>query len=85
MRTARRKLQELAERVLAGEFSPRFTRRWAEERPEVLGYLYVDGHVRPYHGRRHRLPKTHVQRRRLCMPATTNYWVNDAQAQPLPS
>jgi len=83
MRTARRKLQELAERALAGEFSQRFTRRWAEDRPEVLGYLYVDGHVRPYHGRRHRLPKTHVQRRRLCMPATTDYWVNDAEAQPL--
>ena len=47
-----------------------------------MGYLYIDGHVRPYHGRRHRLPKTFVQRRRLCMPATTEVWVNDARAQP---
>ena len=29
------------------------------------------------------LPKTHVPRRRLCMPATTDYWVNDANAEPL--
>jgi hypothetical protein len=51
--------------------------------PETLGFLYVDGHVRPYNGRKHTLPKTHVQRRRLCMPATTDYWVNDAEAEPV--
>ena len=59
-----------------------FARRWAQAEPEALGYLYIDGHVRPYHGRRHRIPKTFVQRRRLCMPATTEVWVNDARAQP---
>jgi hypothetical protein len=83
MKTARRKLAELADRGKALEFAQAFTRRWAEEDPEALGYLYFDGHVRPYHGRTHTLPKTHVQRRRLCMPATTDYWVNDANAEPL--
>ena len=83
MKTARRKLAELADRGLGLEFSRAFSQRWAEQQPEALGYLYIDGHVRPYHGRKHRLPKTHVQRRRLCMPATTDYWVNDANAEPL--
>ena len=83
MKTARRKLAELAERGQALEFSRAFSERWAEEDPDALGYLYIDGHVRPYHGRKHKLPKTHVQRRRLCMPATTDYWVNDANAEPL--
>jgi len=83
MKTARRKLKELGLRGLASEFAGEFARRWAEEAPEALGYLYVDGHVRPYNGRKHKLPKTHVQRRRLCMPATTDYWVNDAKAEPL--
>jgi len=83
MKTARRKLVELADRGKALEFSRSFTERWAEEEPEALGYLYLDGHVRPYHGRKHKLPKTHVQRRRLCMPATTDYWVHDANAEPL--
>ena len=83
MKTARRKLAELADRRLALEFSRAFTKRWAEQDPDALGYLYIDGHVRPYHGRRHTLPKTHVQQRRLCMPATTDYWVNDANAEPL--
>ena len=83
MKTARRKLAELAQRGQALEFSRAFSERWAREEPEALGYLYLDGHVRPYHGRKHKLPKTHVQRRRLCMPATTDYWVNDANAEPL--
>ena len=83
MKTLRRKLAELSERNKALEFSGAFSERWALQEPEALGYLYIDGHVRPYHGRTHTLPKTHVQRRRLCMPATTDYWVNDANADPL--
>ena len=83
MKTARRKLAEVARRGKALEFSRSFSNRWATEDPDALGYLYIDGHVRPYHGRKHKLPKTHVQRRRLCMPATTDYWVNDANAEPL--
>ena len=83
MKTARRTLAELAGRGLALEFSRALAERWATEAPDALGYLYIDGHVRPYHGRTLTLPKTHVPRRRLCMPATTDYWVNDANAEPL--
>jgi len=83
MKTARRKLDELADRRQGREFARAFAERWAEEDPDALGYLYIDGHVRPYHGRKHTLPKAHVPRRRLCMPATTDYWVNDANAKPL--
>lgn len=83
MKTVRRKLCELASRGQALEFSRAFASRWTEQAPDALGYLYIDGHVRPYHGRTHVLPKTHVQRRRLCMPATTDYWVNDANGEPL--
>ncbi len=83
LKTARRKLAELAGRGRALEFSRAFAQRWATEAPDALGYLYIDGHVRPYHGRTLTLPKTHVPRRRLCLPATTDYWVNDANAAPL--
>jgi transposase len=83
MKTVRRKLSELAGRGQALEFSRGFAKRWSERAPQTLGYLYIDGHVRPYHGRTHKLPKTHVQRRRLCMPATTDYWVNDSNGEPL--
>ena len=83
MKTLRRKLAEMARREQALTLKAAFAHRWAVEQPELLGFLYVDGHVRPYNGRKHSLPKTHVPRRRLCMPATTDYWVNDAVADPL--
>jgi transposase len=82
-KTLRRKLAELGAIGRALEFGAAFARRWARAEPELLGFLYVDGHVRPYNGRKHTLPKTHVPRRRLCMPATTDYWVNDTRSDPL--
>src|SRR3989304_2140705 len=47
-----------------------------------MGFLYVDGHVRAYHGK-HSIPKAHVARMRLAMPATTDYWINDQAGEPL--
>ncbi|MFH1605473.1 MAG: putative transposase [Pseudomonadota bacterium] len=82
-KTVRRKLAELAERGQATRLSAGLAERWVRQTPRALGYLYFDGHVRAYHGQKHRLTKTHVARRRLCMPATTDYWVNDKNAEPL--
>jgi hypothetical protein len=81
VKTLRRKLSEMGAK--ARDFSASLARHWVREAPEALGFLYVDGHVRPYHGRKHKLPETHVARRRLCMPATTDFWVNDGKAEPL--
>lgn len=83
VKTIRRKLKEIGKKGRARKFSMLLTRRWAEETPERMEFLYVDGHVRAYHGRKHKLPKTHVARRRLCMPATTDMWVNDTDSEPL--
>ena len=47
-----------------------------------MAFLYVDGHVRVYHGKR-TIPKAHVARMRLAMPATTDYWINDQSGDPL--
>jgi transposase len=83
VKTLRRKLWELTARKQAAVFSRRLTQRWVSENAEAVGLLYVDGHVRPYHGNTHKLPKAWVARRRLCMPATTDIWVNQQDAQPL--
>jgi len=53
-----------------------------EQNPELAGTLYVDGHVRLYHGELTKLPKRYVTRQRLCLRGTTDYWVNDALGQP---
>ena len=83
VKTLRRKLKELGGYNLAAVFKGELAKYWAEKEPDSLGYLYIDVHVRPYHGRKHTLPKTHVARRRLCMPATTDFWVNDTKNDPL--
>jgi hypothetical protein len=50
--------------------------------PESVGTLYVDGHVRVYHGALTKLPRKYVTRERLCLRGTTDYWVNDARGRP---
>ena len=58
------------------------SRDWLEAAPDLAGTLYVDGHVRLYHGHQTALPRRYVSRQRLCLRATTDYWVNDALGQP---
>jgi transposase len=82
VKTLRRKLQRLAERRRAEQFGAELARLRAARLGAVLGFLYVDGHVRVYHGK-HRLPYAHVARMRLSMPGTTDYWVNDRRGDPL--
>jgi len=80
--TLRRKLGEMGRRGLARRFNQRLTERWARSEPELLGLLYYDGHVRPYHGK-HALPKHHVQRRGRPMPAVQDFHVNNSRSDPL--
>jgi hypothetical protein len=83
VKTLRRKLRDMGQRQLADTFRRRFTERWAKAAPGELALLYVDGHVRPYHGRKHVLPKHHVQQRGRSMPGTKDFHVNDWRADPL--
>ncbi len=82
VKTIRRKLTRLAGYGRAAEFGHALAEQRVQSRGNVMGFLYVDGHVRAYHGKR-KLPKAYVARRHLAMPATTDYWVNDAEGEPL--
>jgi len=82
IKTVRRKLTRLASFHKAEQLGAELARLRVEERGRLLGFLYVDGHVRAYHGQRN-IPKAHVARMRLSMPATTDYWVNDQAGDPL--
>lgn len=82
VKTLRRKLSRLAAGGKAAEFGRALAQRRVAQRGQALGFLYVDGHVRVYHGQ-HRLPKAHVARMRLSLPATSDYWVNDTAGDPL--
>ena len=82
VKTLRRKLERLAGFGRATEFGRQLAQRRVRGFGDAMGFLYVDGHVRAYHGKR-TLPKTHVARMRIAMPATTDYWVNDTAGEPL--
>jgi transposase len=82
VKTLRRKLTRLAAAGCAAQFGQALAQSRIAARGEAFGFLYIDGHVRVYHGQ-HRLPKTHVARMRLSMPATSDYWVNDSSGDPL--
>jgi hypothetical protein len=82
MKTLRRKLDELAARKKGLEFVRLLAEARAAEHANALAYLYIDGHVRVYSGQEG-LPKAYVMQRRLAMPGTTDYWVNDKEGQPL--
>jgi len=77
----RRKLRRLAAVGRAATFGRALAHTRVADRGAVMGFRSIDGHVRVYHGQR-TLPKAHVARMRLAMPATTDYWVNDARAIP---
>ena len=82
VKTLRRKLAQLAVAGQAVAFGRALAEERVRQRGTALGFLYVDGHVRVYHGQ-HRLPKAHVARLRLSLPATSDYWVNDRTGDPL--
>jgi len=81
VKTVRRKLTEISGRGKSHEFLSELATRIRKENEDLLGFLYVDGHVRAYHGKK-KLPKTWAAMRRMCLPATTDYWVNDAEGAP---
>jgi hypothetical protein len=82
VKTVRRKLSRLAAIGRAADFGRALAERRIATSGAALGFLYVDGHVRVYHGKRV-LPKAHVTQMRIAMPATTDYWINDAKGEPL--
>lgn len=83
VKTVRRKLAELGRQGRAHAWQQALTAHWVQQTPDTLGHLYVDGHVRAYHGRAHRLPAQRVARLGRLMPGTQDIHVHDAAAQPL--
>ena len=82
VKTLRRKLARLAAAGRAAQFGQALAQQRVAARGAALGFLYTDGHVRVYHGQ-HALPKAHVARMRISLPATSDYWVNDSAGDPL--
>ena len=82
VKTLRRKLARLAAAGRAAQFGQALAQQRVALRGAALGFLYTDGPVRVYHGH-HTLPKAHVARMRISLPAPSDYWVNDSAGDPL--
>jgi len=82
VRTLRQKLGLLAQSGQVEAWSKALSVEWMKEHEELAGVLYVDGHVRVYHGELTQRPRRYVARERVCLRGTTDYWVNDRKGQP---
>ena len=82
VRTLRQKIRLLSDSDRPEQWSAELCRQWMEAAPEQAGTLYIDGHVRVYNGHQTKLPRHYVARQRLCLRATSDYWVNAMDGQP---
>lgn len=81
-RTLREKVGILGQGDQAARWASELSREWMGMFPDSAGVLYIDGHVRVYHGQQTELPRHYVARQKLCLRATTDYWVNAMDGQP---
>lgn len=82
VRCLRMKMDELSADNAAEHWAAHLSRHWMQADPDAAGVLYIDSHVRVYHGHLTKLPKRYVSREKLCLRGNTDYWVNDAIGRP---
>ena len=82
VRCLRQKLDDLSAGDIAEQWAAHLSKYWMDKDPNWAGTLYIDGHVRVYHGGLTKPPRRYVSRERLCLRGTTDYWVNDAIGRP---
>jgi hypothetical protein len=83
VRTLRAKLKRLCQDLgRALRWNAELAKEWIARQNDSDLYFYCDGHVRVYHGEQTALPRHYVARERLCLRATTDYWINALDGQP---
>lgn len=82
VRTLRKKIKHLALKGQPEKWSAQLCQEWMQADTQAANVLYIDGHVRVYHGSQTSLPRHYVSREKLCLRATVDYWVNAMDGQP---
>ena len=83
VRCLRDKIKLLTSQNQAQNLNHLLINHWYSKPSEEASFLYIDGHVRIYYGHQANLPAKFVSRQKLCLSATTEYWVNDAAGLPV--
>lgn len=82
VKTLREKLAIMVTAAGMEAWSRSLSKLWLEADPSMAGILYVDGHVRAYHGQQTRLPDRFSSRDRLCVRSLMDYWTCDRDGKP---
>jgi len=82
VRCLRKKLDDMSAGDTTEKWAAHLSKYWMDTDINWAGTLYIDGHVRVYHGGLTKPPRRFVSRERLCLRGTTDYWVNDAIGRP---
>jgi hypothetical protein len=82
VKTIRRKFTRLAAMGRGTQLMDELARRRIAEDEDRVAFLYVDGHVREYHGK-FPLFQAKKAQRQVVTPAATDTWVHDARGEPL--
>jgi hypothetical protein len=82
IKTIRKKLGLLASQNRSKDWSRELSKDWMAQESNIRGLLYIDGHVRVYHGNQTKLPRRYVAREKLCLRGMSDYWLNDALGRP---
>jgi hypothetical protein len=84
MKCLRKKIKQLSEQNQSTQLNNSLIDIWyPKDDGSDTDFLYIDGHVRIYYGSKANLPSKFVSRQKLCLSATSEFWVNDAQGMPV--
>ncbi|MGH7754280.1 MAG: putative transposase, partial [Gemmatimonadales bacterium] len=82
VKTLRRKLAELICQKATAGFGETLSRLWVGSGFVATAYLYVDGHMKAYSGKR-KLAEVWNSQRRMPLPGVLSYFVGDQRGRPL--
>jgi len=84
VRCLREKIKSISEQQRSIHFNNLLIDQWyRDDKQDDTHFLYVDGHVRIYYGYKANLPSKYISRQKLCLSATSEFWVNDAMGMPV--
>ena len=82
VKTLRRKLGQLVKQKQATVFQELLAKRWVEQAVVATAYLYVDGHMKAYSGKR-KLAECWNSKKKIPEPGVLTHFVNDLHGRPL--
>ncbi|NJK94892.1 MAG: hypothetical protein HC905_08235 [Bacteroidales bacterium] len=84
MKCLRQKVKLLSDQQQTARLNNSLIDIWyPQEEQSEADFLYIDGHVRIYYGYQANLPSKFISRQKLCLSATSEFWVNDAKGMPV--